>query len=192
MWDGLERFTSEWALHAGASSHIFFPLCMCVCVFECVCPPICVGLAGGQSDKGLEKLGVSLYTIVLPHRYIAKQDTEGLSLIWQRWMKIGRKHRCKKKIKKFKSKKEERKKKTWGGTMCSLDAHRTMVSVVSDHWLKSFMFSYPQHCGGHAHLSRALPQPSRPLFLLPRAVHPPALSLLSVSISEVMGRQPLL
>lgn len=38
---------------------------MYVFVFECVCPPICVGLAGGQSDKGLEKLGVSLYTIVL-------------------------------------------------------------------------------------------------------------------------------
>lgn len=33
----------------------------------------------------------------------------------------------------LKKKKEERKKKTWGGTRCSLDAHRTMVSVVSDH-----------------------------------------------------------
>lgn len=181
MWDGLERFTSEWAVHAGASSHIFSPL-MYVFVFECVCPPICVGLAGGQSDKGLEKLGVSLYTIVLSQRYIAKQDTEGLSLIRQRWMKIGRKHRHVKK-RNLKKKKEERKKKTWGGTRCSLDAHRTMVSVVSDHWLKSFMFSYLQHCGGHAHLSQALPQPSSPLFLLPRAVHPPALSLLSVSIS---------
>lgn len=81
---------------------------MYVFVFECVCPPICVGLAGGQSDKGSEKLGVSLYTIVLSQRYIAKQDTEGLSLIRQRWMKIGRKHRhVKKKFKKEKGGEEK-------------------------------------------------------------------------------------
>ena len=31
----------------------------------CVCPPICVGLAGGQSDGGIGKLDVALYTSVL-------------------------------------------------------------------------------------------------------------------------------
>lgn len=62
MWDGLSGFTPEQDWRVVVSSHIFIYLFY---VLVCVCPPICVGLAGGQSNGELEKLDVALYTSVL-------------------------------------------------------------------------------------------------------------------------------
>lgn len=62
------RYTPEQAWHAGASSHIFS-----LSVSVCVCPPICVGLAGGQSDGELESwmwhyIPASYHSDIWPNR----------------------------------------------------------------------------------------------------------------------------
>ncbi len=66
MWDGLTRFTPEEAWHADASPRIFS-------CSMCVCPPICVGLAVGQSDGELESglwhyIPASYHSDIWPNR----------------------------------------------------------------------------------------------------------------------------
>lgn len=56
----IQVYSTERVWHADASSHIFS-----VIFSVCLCPPICVGLAGGQNNGELEELDAALYTSVL-------------------------------------------------------------------------------------------------------------------------------
>ena len=183
MWDGLSRFTSEWDFCAAVSLHLFtFYVCVRTSTH------LCGFVAGGQSDWWIGKSGWGIKNqclITLINGQIRRRDAETV-VIKRRGEEDERKTRGrweertrnKRKGKEGEGKEEEEKRTRRDDVLSG--GPWDCVSEVSDHRLKRFMYSYPHFVEDTL---TSLPLTPSPCSSSP--VHPPALSLLSVSISRL-------
>lgn len=136
MWDGLKRFTPERAWHAGASSHIFSFLCVCMSTHLC-------GFSWRPGAMWKREAGCSImYQCLIALIY--GQMEHGGSCDGcdnkQRMKMVGRERRNVRSV---------RVEEWWCGKRMKRNkvlsaGSQDCVSVVSNHWLERFMCSHLQ------------------------------------------------